>query len=526
MKKKVIIGLIVVAFLAFGGWFGSRLWAQRENVYGYLRLFTQIVHLVEQNYVREMEPRDLIEAAIDGMLESLDPHSQYLDSTEFAQLRVHTEGEFGGLGIHIDLVNDTLTVVSPMEGTPASRAGIMAGDRVIKIEGNSTAGITLDEAVSKLRGPAGTKVAISIQREGVKQPLEYNLTREYIQIPAVPYVGPLGDDIGYVRLLTFSRTSGPDLKRAIDSLFTHYKIKKLILDLRMNSGGLLPEAIEVSDLFLPRGKSIVVTKGRDPETNHEYRAAGDDEYGDFPLVVLVDGGSASASEIVAGAIQDWERGLLIGDTTFGKGSVQTIYQVEGGGALKLTGAYWYTPSGRGIDKPTTSDFFKRYLLRRQAREKSKEEKTKTEKVFYTLGPGRYKVFGNGAIVPDIIVEPPKPTELARRLDFSVIRDYALRYAHQHKDLSRDFQVTPEMLSEVQGMIKNKKIEFTQAQFDSSRIYIEQWIKSEIAFDLFGDKGRYELGVLPYDEQVKKAVELLKGVNTTQELFRREKREGR
>jgi carboxyl-terminal processing protease len=524
MKKKVIISFVIVAVVSISGWFGSRLWAQRENIYGYLRLFTQIVQMVEQNYVREVESKDLIEAAIDGMLESLDPHTQYLDSTEFAQLDVHMSGEFGGLGIHIDLVNDTLTVVSPMEGTPAFRAGIMPGDRIIKIEGKSTANITLEGAVSKLRGTPGTKVNITIQREGVKEPLEYTLVREDIQIPAVPYVGKIGDDIGYVRLLTFSRTSGPDLERAVDSLFNYYKVKKLILDLRLNSGGLLPEAIEVSDLFLPKGRTIVVTKGRLPETNHEFRAVGNDKYGDYPMIVLVDGSSASAAEIVAGAIQDWERGLIVGDTSFGKGSVQTIHRLEGGGALKLTTAHWFTPSGRGIDKPMTSEIFKRYLLRRQSREQKQQEKSESEKVYYTLGSGHYKVLGGGGIIPDLIIEPPKPTELVKRLDYSVIREYALKYAHQHKDLTGDFQITPEMFNTVGEMLKAKKLEFTQEQFDSSRFYIEQWLKSEIAFDLFGEKGRYELSVIPYDEQIKKAVALLKEVKTTQELFRLEKRE--
>lgn len=504
MKRRwpiLIAGLAIL--MALGGWLGSWLWAQRENIFLSLRTFEHVLHLILRKYVREVESLRVIEAGIDGMLRSLDPQSQYLNPKEYSELRLHTEGEFGGLGIQIDLVDGVLTIISPIEGTPAYRAGLKPGDRIVKIEERSTEGITLEEAVSTLRGPPGTRVRITIQREGVEELKEYTITREIIKIRAVLYAGLIAPEIGYLRLAAFSRTARPELASAIDSLFK-LGARKLILDLQGNSGGLLREGIEVADLFLPPGRVVVKTRGRLPEANQEFRAREEPLHGDYPLVVLTDGGSASASEIVAGAIQDWDRGLILGDTTYGKGSVQTLYPLEGGGALKLTTAYWYTPSGRCIDRVIKEDPLTRAQFIREER-------------YFSLGERRREVFGEGGIVPDVVIEPPKLSAFERKLDREYFFEFAGRYAKP--GLKRDFSVTPEMFREFKTLLREKGVEFTEAQFDSSLRFIEQRIKQEIAGRLWGDRGRYEVGIFPYDPQLARAVELLTQVDSTPDLFR-------
>ena len=351
MKKRIaIITLVLFLGLSLGYKIGSG--DNSANVVFMLKTLNQVLHYVQSYYVEEVNPPKLIEKGIEGMVQSLDPYSEFLTPDESQEWDVRTRGEFGGLGIQITKRSekDWITIIAPIEDTPADRAGIRAGDQIIKIEDESTWGMSLKEVVKKLRGKPGTKVTITIKRPGLDEPLEFTITRAIIHIKAVPYAALLKDDIGYVDLSTFNRSASEELKNAMDSLF-NLGAKKMILDLRSNPGGLLQEAVRVANLFLPKGSVIVSTKGRTEDSRQEFDAPMDPPYGDkFPLVVLVDHGSASASEIVSGAIQDWDRGILIGDTTFGKGSVQRIYRLDKGYELKLTTAKYYTPSGRCIHR--------------------------------------------------------------------------------------------------------------------------------------------------------------------------------
>jgi carboxyl-terminal processing protease len=319
---------------------------EMQETYKNLEVFSNVLSIVQQNYVEEIDTQETIEGAIKGMLSSLDPHSSYLKPDDFKELQVETKGSFSGIGIEITIKDDMLTVVSPIEDTPAFKAGIQAGDRIIKIEDASTKDMSLVEAVKKLRGPKGTKVTISIHREGWTDLQEFTITRDVIPIYSVRS-NILEPGYGYARITNFQTNTARDLQDAIDELLQEAKLKGLVLDLRNNPGGLLDASAKVADLFLNEG-IIVSTQGRLQDQNMEFSAhSGGPEY-DFPIVVLINGGTASASEIVAGALQDHKRALILGTQSFGKGSVQTIIPMNDGAGLRLTTARYYTPNGVSI----------------------------------------------------------------------------------------------------------------------------------------------------------------------------------
>jgi carboxyl-terminal processing protease len=316
--------------------------------YEKLRTFSEILSLLEANYVEKVDTNDLIDGAIRGMLKTLDPHTSYLPPEAFKQMKVETSGRFGGLGIEITVRKGILTVVTPIEDTPAYKAGVKAGDRIIKIEDESTLDMTLSDAVERLRGKVNTEVNITLFREGMEEPLEVTLMRANIKVKSVKskiYEG----SIGYVRIRSFSKTTSRDLDKALDE-FRAKQVKKLVLDLRNNPGGLLNQAVEVSDRFLNPENLIVYTQGRTEEQNMRFTTHDRVERVSYPMIILVNGGSASASEIVAGALQDSSRAIILGTQTFGKGSVQTIIPLSDGSALRLTTARYYTPSGRVIQE--------------------------------------------------------------------------------------------------------------------------------------------------------------------------------
>ncbi|MBN1308366.1 MAG: S41 family peptidase, partial [Chitinispirillaceae bacterium] len=288
-----------------------------DNFYEDIIRQDDVATKIHQNYVEEISSKALIDNAIKGMLRILDPHTSYFEAKQYEELKIHTEGKFGGLGIQISIRDKVLTVMTPIGGTPASRAGIQSGDQIVRIEGKSTAGITIENAVKKLRGEPGTKISITIRRKGEPKDLEYIITREIIHIKSVPFYGVLKDSVGYIQLQTFSQEAGDEVEKAVKELLKS-NVKGLIFDLRHNPGGLLPEAIVVAEKFLPRKSLIVSTRGRVRGQNRENYSGAQPVYPvDLPLAVLVDYASASASEIVAGAIQDYDRGIIVGDTTFG-----------------------------------------------------------------------------------------------------------------------------------------------------------------------------------------------------------------
>lgn len=318
-----------------------------DELYRQLDLFGDVFERVRSQYVEEVEDQDLIENAINGMLTGLDPHSSYLNDEKFEEMRVNTRGEFGGLGIEVTMENGVVKVVSPIDDTPAHRAGIEAGDYIVQIDGEPVMGLTLSEAVDKMRGKVGTEIDLVISREDAEGPIELTITRDVIKIRSVRH--RVEDNVGYLRITTFNQNTTPGLKKAIKEINEELgnKLEGYVLDLRNNPGGLLNQAIAVSDAFLDKGE-IVSTRGRhEKDTKRDNATPGDLAEG-LPMVVLINGGSASASEIVAGALQDHKRAILLGTKSFGKGSVQTVVPLPGHGAMRLTTARYYTPSGRSI----------------------------------------------------------------------------------------------------------------------------------------------------------------------------------
>ncbi|MBQ5610266.1 MAG: S41 family peptidase [Fibrobacteraceae bacterium] len=374
------------------------------DFYEEISRFNKILSEVNRKYVENVDPAEISDAAIEGIRNILDPHTVVFAPEDYEDLKISMEGKFGGVGITISLRDNVLTVISPLAGTPAFKLGIRAGDKIRKIEGNSTKGLTLDEAVEKLRGKIGTDVTISIEREGVPELMDFTITRDEIIVHAIPYYSMIQDDIGYIKLATFADNTTADLENAIKEL-KKQGMKKLILDLRYNPGGLLNQATSVSELFLKKGNLLVSTKGRTQQTEAYARKDGILSP-DVPLVLLVNQGSASASEIVAGAIQDWDRGLIIGKTTFGKGSVQTIFPLDNQGhALKLTTAFYYLPFGRCINKKENGIHGLKAIeesLDPNAEKDSLAKDTTVVDTFHT-NKGR-KMVGGGGIIPDIDVE--------------------------------------------------------------------------------------------------------------------------
>jgi len=370
MKK--IKSMMLVIFISTTLLFSA---PQKDETYKQINLLLDVLKYTEENYVDEVDRNKLLISAIKGMLKPLDPFTQFLEPDAYKELKVETEGQFGGLGIRITVRDEWITVITPLPGTPAYKAGILPGDKIIKIEGESTYGMSIEEAVKRLRGTPGTKVTITIAREGTKDPIEMTLTRDIIKIEVIKYK-MLENNIGYIALFEFNSNSYDDMKKALDEL-KKQGMDSLILDLRNNPGGLLDQAVKIAKLFIGKNKLIVYTEGR-KSPRKEYRADASAPYEDIPMVVLVNGGSASGSEILAGALQDNKRAILIGSRTFGKASVQSVIDLGDGYGLKLTTAKYYTPSGRCIQR---------------------DDSVKSSTQTYT-----------GGIVPDIVIEVPKEIE--------------------------------------------------------------------------------------------------------------------
>jgi len=370
MKKIKSIGLVI--FISTTLLFSA---TQKDETYKQINLLLDVLKYTEENYVDEVDRNKLLISAIKGMLKPLDPFTQFLEPDAYKELKVETEGQFGGLGIRITVRDEWITVITPLPGTPAYKAGILPGDKIIKIEDESTYGMSIEEAVKRLRGTPGTKVTITIAREGAKDPIEMTLTRDIIKIEVIKYK-MLENNIGYIALFEFNSNSYDDMKKALDEL-KKQGMDSLILDLRNNPGGLLDQAVKIAKLFIGKNKLIVYTEGR-KSPRKEYRADASAPYEDIPMVVLVNGGSASGSEILAGALQDNKRAILIGSRTFGKASVQSVIDLGDGYGLKLTTAKYYTPSGRCIQR---------------------DDSVKSSTQTYT-----------GGIVPDIVIEVPKEIE--------------------------------------------------------------------------------------------------------------------
>jgi carboxyl-terminal processing protease len=528
MKRQRVLVMVLVAVVAFlsGGWLLQRSSQGESGVYQKARLFDDVLSYVSEYYVDTLSEGKLYDMAIDGMLRELnDPYTVYLRERDLRDLELSTTGNYGGVGMQIDVRDGWITVVAPIVGTPAEALGIQTGDRIVAIDGESTRGWDNDHAVRELRGPPGTKVKLTILRPGVPDSLQFDVTRARIHVTSVQYAGLIGGDVAYVSLAnsSISETSADELSRSVDSL-RQGGAKAMILDLRGNPGGVLDQGVEVSDLFLARGDVVVETKGRAPGASQTYRAEKTERWPGMPVVVLVDGGTASAAEIIAGALQDHDRALVLGTPTFGKGLVQTVYTLNQREALKITTGRWYTPSGRTIQRPM------RLLAQAEVEADSgavppDSAARDTTHVFHTTG-GR-TVRGGGGIRPDVTVQGDTLTdaekEFARKLGGNVpayrdvLTGYALELKAQNVIKSPSLQVTPAMRAELLRRLRARKVELSDAVWEGAAGLVNDQLGYEITRYVFGRPAEF-VRRLSDDVQVKRALELLAKARTPRDLL--------
>jgi carboxyl-terminal processing protease len=492
----------------FGGFYGNRLFGapmQNTELQKRMREYTDLLSAVSTWSAADTESDDLVYASIDGMLRTLDPHTSFLEPKEYSDMQDRQKGTFYGLGILVTKRNDQVTVITPLEGTPAARLGIRAGDVIAEVEGVSTDDLALDEVVKRLKGPKGTKVSIMIKRIGMKEPIPLTITREAIPTNSISNVLMLRPGVGYIRIKDFTSTTVRELDEAIEKLEGE-GMQKLVLDLRMNPGGLLDAAVGVSDHFLDKGQMIVYTKGRTADSAQEYTAPGKHEKFDKPLVVLVNRGSASASEIVAGAVQDHDRGLVVGETSWGKGLVQSVYTLQYGAGLALTTSKYYTPAGRNIQRDYTSvyDYY-------MADGSDEPEIPLSEREQFKTDTGRI-VYGGGGITPDVIVKQPELSRISQLLEVrSGIFNYAVEYVSKNPDVTREVVVTPAMMDALVRHAADADIaeeaDIRKAlENPMDRTFVERALKAEIVAAKFGYDASYPYR-LQGDAQVEKALEV-------------------
>jgi carboxyl-terminal processing protease len=526
MKPRHLVLATLLVALFGAGFLAGRSPATGEVASRKIDTFVEVMDKVERNYVDPVEEDQLVDGAIAGMMRRLDPFSQYLDQSDFADLRTITEGQFGGLGIVISIRDNYPTVISPVEGTPAYSLGIQSGDVILKIDGQSTRGFSSEDAVRKLRGPEGTPVTISIARDG-DPPRDIRITRETIHVKSVPYAFEVAPGIGYLRLSSFSETTGEEVRAAIERL-DKAGARALVLDLRDNPGGLLNQAVDVVENFVPKGSLVVFTKGRAPGANTKILAETSRAHDERPLVVLINGGSASASEIVAGAIQDLDRGLVVGTTSFGKGSVQTLIALhDKNTALKLTTAKYYTPSGRSIHRDAWNRLAHdgsdaggedAFDLGADSTGAAAAPDSAHRPTFKTRS-GRL-VYGGGGITPDQVVRPdtllPVTLQVERK---GLFFTFATHWAAQHRGQPAPQAIAPAMWHDLEALLAKEKIPFTPAQLAAERPDLERGMRRELARRMGGargDESAFKVAIED-DPQLARALDLLRRARTPGEL---------
>jgi carboxyl-terminal processing protease len=519
MRYRAFVALATMAgALVTGGWFLQRgLDGTATSVNG-ARLFDQVVSHVADRYVDSLSRDSIYHEALQGMLRELqDPYTVFLSGDRLARLNENTSGRYAGLGVQIDVRDGWITVVSPLPDSPAERAGIQTGDRIVEMEGRSTEGWSVDEAQRELRGPKGSRVSIMVERPGLQSLLPFRLTRADIQVHAVRRTDLLPGNVGYLDIDVFSEQTASELEKEINTMRKR-GVRALILDLRRNPGGLLEQGVAVSDLFLNRGQEIVSMRGRAYGATRDFADEKQQPWPDLPMVVLVDEGSASASEIVAGALQDHDRAAILGETTFGKGSAQSVFAMPDGGALKITTARWFTPVGRSIQKPRPS-------ADEEADEEADDAAAPTiageiplaERTAYRTDGGRV-IYGGGGITPDLLVSDDpgdQELELQRALGDQVgrFRDaltaYALSLKTARTVTSPDFRVTPEMHGAFRRLLEQRGITIEREQWDAATPFISRLLTYEIARYVFGVQAELRRR-LEEDRVVITARELLAG----------------
>jgi carboxyl-terminal processing protease len=501
-KRSFLTGAsFILAGSVAGGLLGGRASALPERAGDQLSTFSQLLSLVQTRAAGTVDSKDAIEGAVRGMVRTLDPHTNYLDAEDYRHMIEEQQGSFSGLGIVISKpgTDKPLTVVSPLEGTPAWNAGIRAGDVISQIEGVDTLDMSIDDALHRLKGPKGTKVSITVTRPGDDDVLHFTLTRDDIPTNSIRYAFMVRPATGYIRIDNFTRTTEREMEERIDGLMK-LGMTQLVLDLRHNPGGLLEQAVRVADQFLQKNQMIVYTQGRIRGSDQEFRASGAGGHPDLPLVVLVDKFSASASEIVSGALQDHDRGLIVGKPTWGKGLVQTVYPLSQGTALALTTARYYTPSGRLIQRDYNS--LEDYLTY----DDKETEPVHAPKDIRQTDSGR-PVYGGGGIRPDVIVEHEPTSKFVDQLQRNqVFFNFAVEYNTHNKGLPKAFQVSPEVVDQFVQFLDRKKITWTPADIEADRDRLKVEIRQAIVSTLWGMEEGYKVAA-ELDRQLQRGLEL-------------------
>ena len=532
------LGTLCAALLAgstlAGGLLGDRVLAGTTRLSEHLRLYTSILSTIEDQYAEEVPADKLVTASIREMLRTLDPHSNFLETRDYSVLQERQKGSYFGLGITVQAVDGRITVVSPFEGTPAHRLGIRAGDVISRINDEDATGMSIDDAVKRLRGPKGTSVRITIVRQGYEAPLEFTVIRDEIPLHSVPYAFMVAPHVGYVRLTDFNETTAcrasdpKECEKDLEKAFGKLKgegATAYVLDIRDNPGGLLDQAFAVSNLFLRKAQLVVFTRGRNKRDESNYVTEKESPYAGVPLVVLVSRHSASASEIVAGAIQDHDRGLTVGETTFGKGLVQTIMPLRNsrGYALALTTGRYYTPSGRLIQRDYGATSLDDYFLPRDR--KPCEQGSGDAKL---TDAGR-KVFGGDGITPDYCVETPEPSKfVAHLIARQAFVGFSGRFATatgqggakvsgagsrsdaqsaRVRVIDHNFRADERVHGEFRSYLEERKIRFTDEDLRGHREEIDREIEEEVLRQLFGE-AEARRRTIAWDPQVRKALEVV------------------
>jgi len=518
IRKRVLLGAAVVALFAIG-WYAGR-GHSAGGLYGNLDTFIEVISRIEDSYVEPVEPEKLVEGAIQGMMRQLDPYSQYLDGRGYANLQSATQGQFGGIGVLVSVRDQHPTVISPIEGSPAWRAGLRAGDVIVRIDGKSTTGFTIEQASGLLRGAEGTRVTLALRGEGEEEDREVEITREIIHTRSVPYAFMADREIGYLRLANFSERSGAEVREALEGL-RKQGARRLILDLRSNPGGVLDQAVDVANQFLPKGSLVVSTRGRDAAQNQSFYVSAAGAESQWPLAVLVDGGSASASEILAGALQDLDRALLIGRTTFGKGSVQRVFPMRGRDvAVKLTTSLYYTPSGRSIHRRIAPAALEAEFDEGEPQDAvhgATGDRDTTRREEFRTAAGR-RVMGGGGITPDEEIEgdtlAAPVAEIERR---SLAFRFANRWSNAHTDAAKSTGVDEAMWKGFVEFLSGQGLKGGPDEWQAHRARLELALRRELSRRHLGDAAAARVA-LESDLPFQRALDVLRRARAPRDVF--------
>jgi carboxyl-terminal processing protease len=545
MKSKIfLVGTILILGVALGVLITPLV--SSDNVYNQFEKYKKVFGLTVKNYVEDVDTQKLTEAAIRGMLNDLDPHSVYIDAKEMKDVQEDFQGSFEGIGVQFDIINDTITIITPISGGPSEILGIQSGDKIIKIDGENAVGIDRAEVPKKLKGPKGSQVVVDIKRGDSPNLIEFAITRDKIPLLSVDASFMFDDtDIGFIKVNRFAANTYNELKESLIELKSQ-GMKKLILDLRGNPGGFLQQAYYMANEFLKAGDTIVYTKGRRAEFDEFLISQRTGEFSNIPIIVLVNHGSASASEIVSGAIQDLDRGLVVGTTSFGKGLVQRQYDIGDGSAFRLTISKYYTPSGRSIQRPYKEKADYRKLAGRLELEEgsniehaldkvkkaiAEENKKELERnpnskniisldslpIHYTKS-GRI-VMGGGGVTPDFIVKGDTITDLSvnlriKRIFYEFVNNNLKngaplkeKYKNNFDEFRKDFKISDAMLSDFRKLAESKDVKWNDTEFETDKDFIKAELTGTLASSIWGSKARYELFYTTIDRQIQTALKL-------------------